>query len=55
MKCWAAYDWSKPDAIIETLDQTQMDALLGYFATIKDEGVKPALRIPMTASYWMNV
>jgi hypothetical protein len=32
-----------------------MNALLGYFAEIKDEGVKPALRIPLTASYWLGV
>jgi len=32
-----------------------MDGILHYLAQVTDSGVKPAVRIPLTASYWMGV
>jgi len=32
-----------------------MDGILHYLAQVTGEGVKPAVRIPLTASYWMGV
>ena len=55
MKCWATYDWNDHSNIIPNLDTKTVDAVKKYFAQITSPGVKPALRVPMTASYWLGV
>ena len=55
MKCWASYTWNDPSTIIENLDTKTLDAVKGYFEQIKNAGVKPAIRVPMTASNWLGV
>ena len=34
---------------------TAKSAVLNYFSQITTTGAKPVLRVPMTASYWLNV
>ena len=53
--CWASYSWNDPSNIITSLDSKTVDAVKGYFSQISSSGVKPALRVPMTASYWLGV
>lgn len=55
MKCWASYSWNDPSNIITNLNQPQVDAVLAYMKDVSGTGVKPALRLPMTASYWLGV
>ena len=55
MDCWASYDWNDHTNIITSLDSGTVGAVKGYFSQIMSDGVKPALRLPMTASYWLGV
>ena len=55
MKCWASYDWNDYTNIITGLDSKTVQAVKGYFSEILSDGVMPALRLPMTASYWLGV
>jgi hypothetical protein len=55
MSCFATYQWNDKSNIITELNRDQMDGILHYLAQVTGEGVKPAVRIPLTASYWMGV
>ena len=55
MKCWASYAWNDQSNIITNLDMNTVNAVKGYFEELKDTGVKPALRVPITASNWLGV
>ena len=55
LKCWASYDWNDYSNIITNLDMKTVNAVKGYFEEIKDTGLKPALRVPVTASYWLGI
>ena len=55
LKCWASYNWNDYSNIITSLDSDQVNAVKEIFGKITDSGIKPALRIPMTASNWLGV
>lgn len=55
MTCFATYDWRDGSQIINTVNNDQVSALLGYLTDVKSDSVVPVVRIPMTASYWLNV
>ena len=55
MACWANYDWSDNSNIITNLDMDTVNAVKGYFQEITSDGVKPAIRVPLTASNWLGV
>merc|ERR1712019_307602 len=54
-KSWAEYNWNDYSNIITSLDMDQVNAVKGYFSMITEKGIKPAFRIPMTASNWLGV
>ena len=54
MTCWAEYNWSDAGNIITSLRKDEVDAVKGYFQQISAPGIMPALRVPMTASYWLG-
>ena len=53
--CWANYQWNDHSNIITNLDYNVVNAVKGYFQGINSAGVKPALRVPMTASSWLGI
>lgn len=55
MKSWATYDWANPAALITTVNAAEMAAITELLLPIASSGVTPIVRIPMTASYWLNV
>ena len=55
MDCLASYDWNDHFNIITSLDSKTVDAVKGYFSKLNTDSVMPALRLPMTASYWLGV
>jgi len=54
-KCFATVNWNDPANVITEMNQTQVDAIIAYLKQVTAPGVKPALRIPLTASYWLGV
>lgn len=57
MTSWWLKDWTRPkDDLITVPDPQLMAATNAYLAEAAAvEGVQPAIRIPMTASYWLDV
>ena len=55
LKCWPEYNWSDYSNIITGLDIDQVSHVKFYFAKITADGIKPMLRVPMTASNWLGV
>ena len=55
MKCWAEYQWNDPSNIITKLDADTVNATKSYFQQITSDGVKPSIRVPLTASNWLGV
>ena len=53
--CWAEYKWNDPSNIITKLDDDVVTAVKGYFEQVTSPGVKPALRVPMTATSWLSI
>jgi hypothetical protein len=53
--CWAEYNWNDPSNIITKLDDDVVNAVKGYFEQVTSPGVKPALRVPMTATSWLGI
>merc|ERR1711957_1021358 len=54
MKCWPTYTWSDPKNIITALDTAELDSIINYLTAKKSSTVVPAVRIPTTASSWLN-
>lgn len=54
-KCFAQANWDDPSNVITELDLTQVDSMINYLTQVTAKGVKPAIRIPLTASYWLGV
>jgi len=54
-KCFAELNWNETAKMITELDWTQVDSIVNYLKQVTAVGVKPAIRIPMTASYWLGV
>lgn len=55
MKSWCSYNWGDPSTVIETLNAAEVSAIVGIVTQAKADGIVPAIRIPLTASYWMGV
>jgi len=55
MKCFAINKWSNSSEVIATVNTTVTDAIVGYFKQMKKTGVIPAVRIPLTAAYWLDI
>ena len=54
--CFCGYDWADPAAVIAETNLTEVDALVGYLKPVGNQpGFRGAVRIPMTASSWLNI
>jgi len=51
--CFCAYDWTNLSQVIVMPNPYAIGAILGYMAAPK--GVVGAVRLPLTASYWLDV
>lgn len=55
MQCWNAYNWADAKEIITAIDTVELDAIINYLSAKKSSTVVPIVRIPTTASSWLNV
>lgn len=55
MPCWAVNNFKDYRNVITGTNDVQVDAIIGVVKMADDPGVRPVVRIPMTASYWLNI
>eukprot|EP01062_Namystynia_karyoxenos_P066001 TRINITY_DN60025_c0_g1_i1.p1 TRINITY_DN60025_c0_g1~~TRINITY_DN60025_c0_g1_i1.p1 ORF type:complete len:440 (+),score=137.86 TRINITY_DN60025_c0_g1_i1:163-1320(+) len=55
MKCWNTYDWNHPERVATTPDADVLNATTAVLSMAKADGVVPAIRVPLTAAYWLDV
>jgi hypothetical protein len=54
--CFNSYNWNDKSNIITSLDDEEMSHVITYLKQLTDtDGVKPVVRIPMTATYWLGI
>lgn len=53
-ECWYEYKPNDKANVVSQMAPEHLRAMLSYFDDITDEGVKPAVRVPLTASYWLG-
>eukprot|EP00054_Salpingoeca_dolichothecata_P028659 m.219347 g.219347 ORF g.219347 m.219347 type:complete len:385 (+) comp26284_c0_seq1:9474-10628(+) len=55
MVSWCTYNWNDPTHIITTVNDAQVSAILKYLTAAKTKSSIPFVRVPLTASSWLNV
>lgn len=56
--CFAEYDWTNPAQLLSVLNQSEVGGIVRYLSQLpssSNSSVRGAVRIPMTASSWLNV
>jgi hypothetical protein len=55
MVSFCQYDFSNPSGVMTNVNTEQVDAIVKILKPISSDSVKPMIRIPLTASYWLNI